>query len=356
MILVISDAEDLHTRFVIHRLRELGAACARFSLAELPQHSGLSARLSSDARPRVRITRGSRPDIDLDAVRTVWARRLYEVRVDPRLSAEDREFTTKETNALLFGLPTVLGDRFWVNPFVAGFSTDRGQGKLSQLELARQVGLEIPRTIATNDPVAAREFLSELTAGAIYKPFMPPTRNLGKADEPAQWASIFTNKLDDAALARLDSVALAPCLFQELVPKRIELRVTVIGRRVFATEIHSQVHAESAIDFRRYYALGDTPYAVHELPPAIVEGCLALNERLGLVYGAMDFVLTPDGRYVFLEVNQQGQFLWLEEMTGQPLLDHFCELLRQGRPDYACDAAAHAPASLQEPPPVGPTD
>jgi len=155
--------------------------------------------------------------------------------------------------------------------------------------------------------------------------------------------STFTTKLTEAHLAKLDGVSFAPCIFQELVPKKVELRVTVIGEKVFATEIHSQVHAKSSVDFRAHYDLGRTPYFAHTLPRAVAQKILAVNADLGLVFGAYDLILTPDGRYVFLEVNQQGQFLWLEEQTGQPLLENFCSLLIQGKPDYACSARAHAP-------------
>jgi hypothetical protein len=124
----------------------------------------------------------------------------------------------------------------------------------------------------------------------------------------------------------------------------------VIGSRVFATEIHSQVHAESSVDFRARYGLGEVPYAAHELPRRVAEKILAVNADLGLVFGAYDLILTPEDRYVFLEVNQQGQFLWLEEQTGQPLLENFCELLIQARPDYRCSARTHEPGLPALPP------
>lgn len=57
-------------------------------------------------------------------------------------------------------------------------------------------------------------------------------------------------------------------------------------------------------------------------------------EKLGLAYGAIDFVVTPEGEYVFLEVNPSGQFLWADYEAGLPLLDAMCEMLIQGRLDY----------------------
>jgi len=59
----------------------------------------------------------------------------------------------------------------------------------------------------------------------------------------------------------------------------------------------------------------------------------ALMRRLGLVYGAIDLRLTPDGRYVFLEINPAGQFLYVEQQTGQPIAAALAALLAAGRGD-----------------------
>jgi hypothetical protein len=72
-----------------------------------------------------------------------------------------------------------------------------------------------------------------------------------------------------------------------------------------------------------------------EVGTDLAERCIALLARLGFVFGCFDFVVTPEGRAVFLEVNQMGQFLFVEEYTGLPLLDAFAELLIQGRPNFA---------------------
>jgi hypothetical protein len=45
-------------------------------------------------------------------------------------------------------------------------------------------------------------------------------------------------------------------------------------------------------------------------------------------------VVTPDGDTLFLEVNQMGQFLFVERMAGIPLLDAFCDFLIQGTPSF----------------------
>lgn len=60
-------------------------------------------------------------------------------------------------------------------------------------------------------------------------------------------------------------------------------------------------------------------------------------EELGIVFGCFDFIVTPQGDYVFLEVNEMGQFLFVEEWTGMPLLDAFCSFLTAGNVDYPWD-------------------
>ncbi len=51
-------------------------------------------------------------------------------------------------------------------------------------------------------------------------------------------------------------------------------------------------------------------------------------KKLGLVFGCFDFIVTPDNEYYFLEVNEQGQFLWIEEVNPDiKILDAFVNLL-----------------------------
>lgn len=45
---------------------------------------------------------------------------------------------------------------------------------------------------------------------------------------------------------------------------------------------------------------------------------------------------TPSkGEHVFLELNPAGQFLFVERLTGLPLLDAFCDFLTGSRADFA---------------------
>jgi hypothetical protein len=73
---------------------------------------------------------------------------------------------------------------------------------------------------------------------------------------------------------------------------------------------------------------------VTEIPPSVRQRCVELMQELGIVFGCFDFIVTPRGDPVFLEVNQMGQFLFLEAYTDLPILDAFAEFLLAGRPDF----------------------
>ncbi|HEU5378468.1 MAG TPA: hypothetical protein VFV38_23845 [Ktedonobacteraceae bacterium] len=120
------------------------------------------------------------------------------------------------------------------------------------------------------------------------------------------------------------------CLFQEEIPKELELRITVIGKRVFAAEIFSQQSPRTQVDFRQAYA--DLHYGIHTLPPTIHNQCLALTKALGLTFAAIDMVLTPDHRYVFLELNCSGQWAWIGQATGLPLCETLVDVLTEIAP------------------------
>jgi glutathione synthase/RimK-type ligase-like ATP-grasp enzyme len=345
VILLIGPKDEAHLRHIERRLLEKGAPSLAFSLEDMPSRCMLDVALDSRTPVGVRGRRGD-ATFDLAGVRSAWLHRRGFVMPSPEFSTKDRDFVESELHCMLFGTAMALTAPFWVNPPMAAVMTDGGRAKIAQLELARTIGLSIPRTLVTNNPTTAREFVGSCPGGAIFKAFEPPLRNVAADGEPEKLAVLFTSRVDEAVLQQLDGIREAPCQFQAMVPKAYELRIVVMGNRVFATEIHSQENELSRIDFRQQYALDTTPYRAHDLPEAVATQCIRVVRALGLVFGVLDVIVTPEGEYVFLEVNQQGAYLWLEEMTGQPLVENMCEFLIQAKPDFRCDAKPHAPGPL----------
>jgi glutathione synthase/RimK-type ligase-like ATP-grasp enzyme len=261
-------------------------------------------------------------DLALDEVKSVWFRgpgiELGDLAGQPEQKAQ---FVRRETEAALFGLLGVLDQAFWVNHPVAVYAAE---DKLAQLKLAQSLGFLIPRTLLTNDPHRARDFYASCNGEVILKTF----RRLAYS-EGGRERLILTNRVLPGHLDQIERVRHTPCFFQEYVPKEFELRVTIVGRRVFAAEIHSQSSSLSRDDYRRY-DFANTPYYPHTLPPAVEAACLKILQRYGLSYGAIDMIRRPDGAYVFLEINANAQFLWIQDLTGMPIRQALAEMLIRG--------------------------
>ncbi|MDQ3250159.1 MAG: hypothetical protein M3Q45_13245, partial [Chloroflexota bacterium] len=129
-------------------------------------------------------------------------------------------------------------------------------------------------------------------------------------------------------LAQLDKVCYAPVIFQERIPAQTDLRIVVVGKTLFTVAV--QPHAAShTIDHPvgHRLAVGRMHGEAFELPAEIATGVQTLMQRLELIYGVVDMRLTPDGEYIFREVDPSGAWLWLEECSGLPITQTFAHYL-----------------------------
>lgn len=181
----------------------------------------------------------------------------------------------------------------------------------------------MPRTLITNEPEDARKFVEGLDGRAVVKPL-----RFGLVRETEEYEEVvFTSPVSEEDVRDgMGAVALCPNLLQEYVPKDVEIRVTVVGKELFAAEIRSQGVLGAEHDWRRVPA-SELEHAPHHLPAPVAERCVRLVERFGLNFGAIDLIRTPEGRYVFLEINPNGQWLWVEMLTGLPITDALIRLL-----------------------------
>jgi glutathione synthase/RimK-type ligase-like ATP-grasp enzyme len=138
---------------------------------------------------------------------------------------------------------------------------------------------------------------------------------------------VFTNRVKPEDLADLSGLSLCPATFQEAIPKALELRATVVGDRVMTASIDSQSSERAADDWRRDGLRMIQDWQPYELPREVEEKLLRLMDYFVLNYGAIDLIVTPDGRHVFLEVNPVGEFFWLERHPGLPVSEAIADVL-----------------------------
>jgi hypothetical protein len=262
--------------------------------------------------------------VDLDQVHAVWFRRPGAPTAgNAVVGSARRRAVESEAQDVAEDLWDGLDASFFPAPRVV---IRRASHKMRQLAAAVRVGFEVPDTLVSTDPDEAWAFVQRHPGNVVTKTagFTSPWPVDGSAG-----CARYTRALRGRDLVNLDAVRDCPIIFQQAVPKAVELRVTVVGASVFAAELHTQGTAISAIDSR----LGDhhtTDIRPHSLPQGVAQSCRDLVEALDLSYGALDLVVTPDGRYVFLEINPNGQWLWTEERANLPISTAIADALTVG--------------------------
>ncbi len=271
-------------------------------------------------------------ELPLEEVSAIWYRRSNVASGLPReMDPQQRKAAVGESRRVLFGFLDGLG----VYTLGGKAAIQASENKILQLELARESGLEVPRTLISNDPERVRAFAAEL-GGAMVTKMM---HSFAVYDERGQENVVFTNPVSEEDLADLDGLALCPMTFQEAIPKARELRVTVVGERVLCAGLSAHLDGEGAGDWRIVGQETERDWVEERLPRPVERALLRLMDRLELDYGAADIIVTPDGRYVFLEVNPAGEFFWLQHAPGLPIAEGIADLLlglapRRARPPF----------------------
>ncbi|WP_143060305.1 MvdC/MvdD family ATP grasp protein [Streptomyces sp. TLI_105] len=314
--------DEDHSRAVRRTLEAAGREVVRLDLADFPARGDITLDYATAGEP-VYTIRTPTAHAHLERCRAAWWRRVRPFTADRRLgSLRDQNFAISETGEALHGLFHSL-DCTWVNPPALDAVAHH---KPYQWQVARRMGLSLPRTLVTNQAEKARRFIREIGVGrTVFKAFV------ASADA---WRETRLVRAED--LTVLETVRYAPVIFQEYVPGK-DLRVTVVGDRVFAAEIDA-TQTGYPVDMRM--VVGEARVRPVGLPTAVTDRLLRVMRALGLVFGAIDLRRRADGEYVFLEVNPAGQWLFVEERTGLPITAEVAALLsrldeREPEPDVA---------------------
>lgn len=312
-VLVLTGRDDLTADAVIDELARRNASVVRYDTSDFPQSSRIAASLGAQGWEG-QLT-GER-SADLTAVSAVWWRRPAEFSVPSAWPDEARAFAVSEARVGVLGVVGSLPVR-WINHPAKDSAANY---KPVQLAVAARAGLDVPRTIITSDPDHAREFIG--AGEVIYKGLSGGVLTAERRHRYLPTTVLRADGIDA-------SVAGTAHLFQERVPKQCEVRLTVIGQRMFPVAIYAG-SAAARLDWRTDYP--SLTYGPIELPVQVEKSVRLLMDELGLYFGALDFAVTPDGRWVFFEVNPNGQWHWLAVKARVPMIEAMADAL-QGKDD-----------------------
>ncbi|MFF8900119.1 ATP-grasp ribosomal peptide maturase [Streptomyces lydicus] len=311
-VLILAGRFDPTCDLVVEELNRRAVPVFRADMAEFPLRLRLAASLSGNSWHGT--LNNDRRTLDLASVRSVYYRRPTRPKFPEQMTAAARKVAETEARWGFGGLLTALPCR-WLPP--PGRAAD-AEYKPLQLRVAADVGLSVPRSLITNDPDAAKDFADSLDGPLVYKPFFHV-----RGTVHGQTAAVYASIVAQDVLPHAD-IATTAHLFQEWLPKAYEVRLTAVAGQIFAAEIHAESDA-GHIDWRSDY--DSHTYRVCDPPPETTAGVLRMLDRLGLPYGAFDFVVTPDGEWRFLEVNPSGQYGFIEQATGLPITAAICDYL-----------------------------
>ena len=312
-VLIITNDHDEHADAVILELNKRDVPVFRFHPEEFPHDCGVSIEIQ-DGRVQGEI-RNANHQVGFDDICAVWfrrARNLFAGR--PSLTSEKLEnYVKAQSTAAVVALCASL-QTLWVSH---PFTLRRAEVKALQLVEASKAGLKTPHTLISNDPPQATAFVDALRdAQCAIKPLMA----VGVTDEQGFRMPLTTTLPPGHSL---ESVALAPTIFQPYVDKAFELRCVVIGEKIFCAKMDSQANETTRIDWRG----GEPEHEIFALPPRVEGSIRRLMDSLGLNFASIDMIVTPEGEFVLLELNPNGQWLWLELELGLPLVASMADFL-----------------------------
>lgn len=312
-VLIITSKEDVTVDFVVYKLKERNVDYYRFNTEDIGScvdiyFDGLNYWLNDKKKNKT---------VYLRNITAVYFRRPKLPQPPFEITLGEQQFYLSEISTYLEGLYRSLIDKYWLNSV---FNIRMLENKPYQLSLAKKINFLIPDFCITNDYDTSVSFIKKHES-CIFKPLRS-----GFINEPhSEGKILYTNKVDLKFIENIKSHDRMPLYIQQEIEKDCDIRVTVVGNKVFSVKILSQEKDESKVDWRQSEKM--LAHEKVELPQKIEEKCIRLCKGFNLGFAAIDFILDKNGNFWFLEINPNGQWAWIEGLLSYPISDEITNLL-----------------------------
>ena len=331
-VLILTRAQDEHAAYIRAGLVNRGIEVDCWFTSDFPSRQ--SQTVSFGIQPSLKITTDL-SEYDLRDYTMAWYRRPNAPNANYAvIDRRDREYVHRAGMLyqggldLLLSKPFGMGSPVWIN---APRAAQAAEMKVYQLAVAQDCGWRIPETIISNDVHAIKAFLNTRGGTAVHK-----TLGFYSWTDDGYLAPTRSSRITEADLGNGSAPMHSPEIFQEEILKKVEIRAFFFGPNYFALRFFPREKANDRIDWRDYHAPDRSIYETFTLPEDIEKRCRDMLNRLGLISGSFDLLVDKNDRYIFAELNQAGQFVWLEDF-GIPVIDGFCRFLGSGDANFQVD-------------------
>lgn len=324
-VLILSIPGDIHTHAVIWALRHRGVNAEVVIPGDLPDFTKISINIDGSGTDVVfRDREGT--EVHTSNVKLVWNRRVGYPPVPDRTHEHDREVVQEAYRNHVDNLRAVLTRQA---TFINSPEVQYLAGKKAlQLTTAIEVGFVVPGTCISND------FDSAVTTKQKYRDIISKLYYSRLWRKDGETFGAYTTIVESIEPDDRASIELCPSFFQEaIVALDSEVRLIafgdyVYGMRMRRSESDNGVPTDGICDSRLLLEYGKYDCSVADIPEEVRCKVRHYMDLLGLKFGAFDFLINSDGQWVFLECNEGGQFLFLEEQLGSiKLLKGFTDWL-----------------------------
>lgn len=321
-ILIPSHLHDTQAIFVQLALERIGHEVNLFFPADLPSKQCVSSYID-DSNERWKLT--NHLDVDyLEPYDVVWwcdERKPY-IPVS-KIHCEDYPFVVKENQSFYQAITQNISPQaWWVNEQEA---SSRSRCKLSQLRIAKKLGLNIPATLCSNDPKDIRCFLfKHEKQGVLYKPL---NNAHSWIEDGSSFKTAAPMRISMDELPSNSFLQLLPALFQQEIRKKFELKVMCFGDYLVGGKIYSSTTSEKPLNLEGLIDK-NIQLEFHNIPPELAKKIRQIMLEFGLVFACLNFIVDAEGNYIFLSLDERPEFLWMEECNPNfRMLDAFVQFL-----------------------------
>jgi glutathione synthase/RimK-type ligase-like ATP-grasp enzyme len=324
LLLIITNKTDLTTDYLILRLEELNIPFWRLNTEEyLSEYEIDIFSRNNSLFSSIRYYNGS--VLSKEDLQAVYFRRPVMPDISSGIENNEVDFAEREVSEVLRSLWRIIDEKLWLNhPKYLWLANN----KVEQLKIATSLGFNIPPTCISTCYNSIKNFYNKFNGDVIIKAVK---HGFYKQDRDIKIAT--TQQIDQDFIDNFNEYAKVPVMFQKKIKKKFDIRVTVVGNKVYPTAIHSQDYEETKLDWRLWDNFNhvDLKHEKYELPKEISQLCKKITQKFNLRFSAVDLIYANNNKYYFLEMNPNGQWAWIEEKVGFPIRDSIIEALGVSR-------------------------